>query len=61
MVELLVFIIILGLVYWAVSLIPLPAPFPTIVQVIFIIIAVLALLNALGFTHYGLTGLPRIN
>lgn len=60
MIELLVFIVVLGLVYWAVSLIPLPAPFPTIVQVIFIIIAVLALLNALGFTHFGLVSFPRL-
>ena len=56
MIELLVFIVILGLCYWAVSLIPLPAPFPTIVQIIFIIIAVVALLNVFGFS----TGLPTI-
>ena len=54
MIELLAFIIVLGLIYWAVSLIPLPAPFPTIVQIIFILIAVVALLNFLG-VH---TGIP---
>ncbi len=56
MVSLLIFIVVLGLIYWAVSLIPLPAPFPTIVQVLFIIIAVIALLQFLGI-H---TGLPAI-
>lgn len=54
MISLLVFIIILGLVYWAVTLIPLPAPFPTIVKIIFILIAVLAILHALGIS----TGFP---
>ncbi len=40
MISLIIFIVVLGLVYWAVSLLPLPAPFGTIVQVIFVIIAV---------------------
>ncbi len=47
-------IIILGLVYWAVSLIPLPDPFPTIVKILFIIIAVVYILRLLGVS----LGLP---
>lgn len=56
MVSLLIFIVVLGLIYWAISLIPLPAPFPTIIQVLFIIIAVLAILQFFGFS----TGLPTV-
>lgn len=48
MLSLIVTIIILGLIYWAVSLIPLPDPFPTIVKILFIIIAVSVLLQAFG-------------
>ncbi len=56
LIQLVVDVVILGLVYWAVSLIPLPAPFNQIVKVIFVIIAVLILLSALGFS----TGFPQI-
>lgn len=48
-------IILLGLFYWLVSLIPLPEPFPTIVRVLFIILAVLYILDALGFYHTGVS------
>ena len=54
MVTLIVSIILLGLLYWVVSLIPLPSPFPRVVQVLFIILLVLMLLNAFGVS----TGLP---
>lgn len=56
MISLIVFIVVLGLIYWAVSLIPLPDPFPTVVKVLFIIIAVIAVLNAFGIS----TGLPTL-
>ncbi len=56
MISLIIALVILGLIYWAVSLIPLPDPFPQIVKVIFIIIAVVYVLNALG-VH---TGLPTL-
>lgn len=55
LVSLIVFIVILGLIYWLVSLIPLPTPFPTIVKVIFIIIAVLYILQTLGIYNSGLS------
>lgn len=48
MITLIISLVVLGLIYWAVSLIPLPAPFPTIIKVIFIVIAVVMLLNAFG-------------
>lgn len=56
MISLIITIVVLGLIYWVVSLIPLPDPFPMIVKVLFIIIAVLILLSALG-VH---TGLPNL-
>ena len=56
MIPLLVYIVILGLIYWAVSLLPVPPPFPTIIKVIFIFIAVLAILQFFGIN----TGLPSI-
>ncbi len=46
--SLIAFIIILGLVYWAVSLIPLPEPFPRIIRVLFTIIAVVKILSVFG-------------
>lgn len=55
LISLIGFIIVLGLVYWLVSLIPLPAPFPTIVKVLFIIIAVLYILQAFGVLNTGIT------
>lgn len=48
MFSLIVTVIVLGLLYWVVSLIPLPPPFPTVVKVLFIIILVFILLGALG-------------
>ena len=55
MISLLVTIILIGLLYWLVSLIPLPAPFPSIVKVLFIVIAVLTILSAFGVLPAKLT------
>jgi hypothetical protein len=41
-------IVILGLVAWAVTLLPLPAPFGTIIHVILVIVLVVVLLQAFG-------------
>ena len=60
MIETLIAIIILcviaGLIYWLVSLLPLPAPFPTIIQVCVILII---LLYAVGLLFGGVS-LPRL-
>lgn len=55
LVSLIIGIIVLGLVYWLVTLIPLPDPFPTIIKVLFIIIAVFYIFDALGIYHTGLS------
>lgn len=52
-VSLIVSLIVLGLLYWLVSLIPIPSPFPEIIKVIFIILAVLVVLQAFGFAPIG--------
>jgi hypothetical protein len=48
LIALLVTIIILGLVYWVLTLIPLPPPFRTVALIVFAIIAILVLLSFLG-------------
>ena len=53
-ITLIVYLIVLGLLYWLVSLIPLPDPFGQIVRVLFIILAVLVVLSAFGFISGGL-------
>lgn len=48
LITLIVYLIVLGLIYWLVSLIPLPSPFGQIVRVLFILVAVVAVLSAFG-------------
>ena len=50
---LLIVIIVLGLIYWLLTLLPLPAPFKTVALVIFIIICILVLLGMIGVVHVG--------
>jgi len=58
--NLILFLVILGVLWWIVSLLPLPPPFPVIIQVLFVILAVLALLNVLfGVSLLGVS-VPRI-
>lgn len=54
-ISLIVFVVVLGLIYWLVSLIPLPDPFPTIVKVLFILIAVLYILQMFGVFNSGIS------
>lgn len=53
-ISLIVSLIVLGLFYWLVTLIPLPSPFPEIIKVVFVIVDVLIVLQAFG-VH---TGVP---
>lgn len=53
-ITLIVYLIVLGLIYWLVSLIPLPDPFGLIVRVLFILLAVLVVLSAFGVISGGL-------
>lgn len=48
MLTLLATLVVLGLVFYLIQLIPMAEPFPTIIKVVAIIIAVVMVLNALG-------------
>lgn len=58
--NLIFFIVLLGLLWWVTTLLPLPAPFPTIIQLLFVILAVLALLSALFGFSIGGFAVPRL-
>ena len=47
LIHVVIVLVVLGLLYWLVTMLPLPAPFPKIIQVVFVIIAVLYLLSLL--------------
>ncbi len=53
LVGLLIFIIVVGLLYWCVTLLPLPQPFKNIALVIVILICIIFLLNSLGVVGSG--------
>ncbi|MGE0797297.1 MAG: hypothetical protein AB7G13_28795 [Lautropia sp.] len=48
LISLLILVLILGLIYWVITLIPLPPPFKTVALVVFAIIAILYLVSMLG-------------
>lgn len=52
MITLLVSLIVLSLVYWLVSLLPLPAPFNLIVKVVFILVAIVMILRFVGIVIF---------
>ena len=47
-VSLIIYLIVLGLIYWVVMMLPLPAPFGLIIRILFVLLAVLACLSLLG-------------
>lgn len=51
LISVLIVIVIIGLIVWAVRLIPMPEPFPTIVLVVGIIFVLLYLLSLFGGVH----------
>ena len=58
--NLILFLVILGVLWWLITLIPLPHPFPIIIQVLFVILAVLVVLNVLfGVSLLGVS-VPRM-
>lgn len=48
LISLIVTLIVMGLVWWLVQLLPLPHPIGAIVQVLFIILAIVVVLSAFG-------------
>ena len=57
LISLLIFAIIAGVVWYILTLIPLPPPFNTIVQLVFLLICVLVLLSFL----WPMVGVPWSN
>ena len=59
--SLLVMVIVLGLIYWIVTLLPLPAPFKQIALVIVIVVCLIYLLGILfgGFAPFPVLGRYR--
>ena len=47
-INLIVYLIVFGIIWWAVNLLPLPAPIGQIVRVLFIILLILIILSAVG-------------
>lgn len=59
LIGLLVAVLIVGLIVWVIeTLLPLPAPFATVVRVIGVIIVLLLLVQFLGFLGAGLRLTP---
>lgn len=58
-VNLIVYLVILGLIWWLVSMLPLPAPVGGIVRVLFIILLIMVVLAVFGIIPGGF--LPRLN
>ena len=54
MLELIAALIILGVVFYFVGMIPMAEPFPQIIRVVAIILAVVLVLNALGINLFGI-------
>ena len=53
LISLLVAVIVIGLLYWLITLLPLPDPFKKIVVVIFILIVIIWLLGFTGILGSG--------
>lgn len=56
LVSLVVAIVVLALVYWLITLLPLPEPFPKIILVVFILVAIVWVLHAFGIVDLGSHG-----
>ena len=58
--NLILFIVLLGVLWWLITFIPIPHPFPSIIQGIFVTLAVLAIISVfLGHPLFGVS-VPRL-
>ena len=53
-ISLIIYLIVFGLIWWVISLLPLPAPVGLIVRVLFTIMLIIIILSAVGI-------LPGVN
>jgi hypothetical protein len=49
MIDLIVYLVVFGLIWWLVGLLPLPSPVAQIVNVLFTIILIVIILSTFGF------------
>ncbi len=47
LINLIIVLLVLGVAWWVITLLPLPAPFPLILQVVFVIIALIVVVDVL--------------
>jgi hypothetical protein len=59
LVNLIVYLVVFGLIWWLVGMLPLPAPVAQIVRVCFIILLILIVLAVFGIVPAGY--LPKLN
>ena len=59
-VTLIIYLIIFGLIWWCVGMLPLPNPIRQIVQVLFVILVILMLLSVVGIVPGGHFPLMRL-
>jgi hypothetical protein len=59
LINLIVYLVVFGLIWWLVSMLPLPAPVAQIVRVLFIILLILIVLSVFGIIPGNY--LPRLN
>lgn len=57
-ISLIAYLVVFGLIWWLVSMLPLPAPVAQIVRVLFIILLIMIILSFAGIIPSGY--LPRI-
>ena len=53
-ITLIVYLAVLGLIYWLVSMLPFPAPFGQIIMILFVLLAIVVILSAFGIISGGL-------
>lgn len=53
LVSLIIFIIVLGLVFWLVRMLPIPQPFLNILIVLIVLVALIVLVDSMGFVGHG--------
>jgi hypothetical protein len=57
LVNVIIWLVILGLAYWLIGLIPMPTPFPTLIRIAFILLAIVVILSLFGVFN---VGVPRL-
>ena len=58
-INLIVYLVVFGLIWWLVALLPLPSPVAQVVRVLFIIMLILIVLSVFGIIPGG--SLPRLS